>query len=383
MRIAVNARFLIKGKMEGFGRYTYELVKRMSAAHPEHRFLLFFDRQPNGDFGFGDNVEHIVIGPQARHPFLYYIWFEISLKRAFKKYKPDVFFSPDAFLSLSARVPTVMTIHDLAFFELPDHIPWLTMKYYKYFVPRFAKRADHIVTITDFVAGDIRKHLHVRENKITVVYNGIPDGVKVLSPEKAAGVSKKYSAGKPYFLYLGSIHPRKNIERLILAFTKFKEESGSDLRLLLCGRLAWDTEHIQKIHSDSPVKHDIQFTGYMDESEMNLLLGAAFALVYVSLHEGFGLPVAEAFKSRVPVITSNVTSLPEVAGDAAITVNPRSVEEIASAMKRMAEDEDLRRSLIEKGMVRAGLFDWESAAGKIYGIINKVYNDTSDNQADA
>jgi hypothetical protein len=157
LKIAVNTRLLLKNKLEGIGWFTFEAMKRITKAHPGHHFYFLFDRAYDASFIFGENVTPVVIGPQARHPVLHYLWFEYSVPGALKKINPDVFVSPDAYLSLKTKFKTLLVIHDLNFEHYPENMPALVRKYYKYFTPRFARKASRIATVSRFSKQDIVK----------------------------------------------------------------------------------------------------------------------------------------------------------------------------------------------------------------------------------
>ena len=150
LKIAVNTRLLIKNKLEGIGWFSYETLKRITRAHPEHQFYFLFDRPFDESFVFGSNVTPIVIRPQARHPILFYLWFEKSIPRALKKINPDLFMSTDGYLSLSTTTPSLPVIHDLNFEHYPEQLPFLVRKYYKHYFPRFARKAARIATVSEF-----------------------------------------------------------------------------------------------------------------------------------------------------------------------------------------------------------------------------------------
>lgn len=371
MRIAVNTRFLLKGKLEGIGWYTYEVLKNMVASHPEDEFIFLFDRKYDEKFIFAKNVKGIVVHPMARHPLLWYIWFEISIPSVLKREKADVFFSPDGYCSLKSRVPTLMTIHDLAYVHYPNQVSRLTKMYYEYFVPKFVKRAEKIATVSDFVKEDIVKQFNISSEKIFRAHNAARAEFQPIAESKIFQVRQEYSNGEPYFLYYGAIHPRKNVVRIIQAFEKFKEEHAGNLRLLLVGRLAWQTDEVSQILRQSKYATDITHIDYLSD-DLPKIVASAYAVVYTSLFEGFGLPVLEAMQSGVPVITSNVSSMPEVAGDAGICVNPLEISQIANAMKKLVEDKILYRSLQEKGIERSKQFNWADTAKRIYGELKGI-----------
>jgi glycosyltransferase involved in cell wall biosynthesis len=371
LKIAINTRFLLKNKLEGIGRVTYEIVKRLVEQHPEDEFIFFFDRPFDKSFLFGKNVISVVLNPPARHPFLWYWWFEKSIPAALLKYKVDVFLSTDNYLSLNTKVKTVMITHDLAHLYYPHEIPLLVRKFYSYYVPKYLRRADRIIAVSEFTKNDILKHFKIDENKIAVARNACTKIFKPVEEDIKKEVRKKYADNQEYFFYIGSIHPRKNIRRLILAFDQFKEKTKSSIKLLLGGRIAWQTDSIKAAFENAKHKSDISLLGYLNEEELPLILAAAKALTYVSLFEGFGLPILEAMHCDTPVITSNVTSMPEVAGEAALLVNPKAIDEIAKAMEEI-QDKVLAQRLIDAGRAQREKFSWDNSAEIVYQSLVKA-----------
>ncbi len=372
MTIAVNTRFLIANRLEGIGWYSYELLKEMVAQHPDDEFLFFFDRPYPDEFIFGPNVRGYVLRPPARHPVLWLAWFEWSLARALRRHRADVLLSPDGYLSLRSPVKTVMVTHDIAHVHFPGQVGFFTRKYYDYFVPRFLKRADAVITVSEFTKRDILAHYPVEPKKIHPIYNGCRSGFVPLSEKEKAAVRQQYAGGQPYFFYVGAIQPRKNVHRLIGAFDRFKEQTGSPMKLLIGGRLAWQTGEVTHAYNNAVHKLDISFLGYLNHEEVPRLMGAAFALTYVSLFEGFGLPLVEAMYCEVPFITADVSSMPEVAGSAGLLVPPHDVEAIGEAMVRLYNDPDLYRQLLESGREERGRFRWDSAAEQAFQVLNSI-----------
>src|SRR3989338_7797845 len=193
MRIAVNTRFLLSSKMEGFGWYTYEVVRRMVQNHPEHTFLFFFDRAYDPSFLFGNNLQAIVLRPQARHPLLFKYWFNVSVKRALKKYKADVFFSPDGYLSLTSSVPQIGVIHDINFEHNPQDIPKGALRYLQHYFPLFARKANHLLTVSEYSRQDIARTYHISEDKITVAWNGASETFQPIDLTARTEVRRKYA----------------------------------------------------------------------------------------------------------------------------------------------------------------------------------------------
>jgi glycosyltransferase involved in cell wall biosynthesis len=377
LRIAVNTRLLLADRLEGIGWFTYETLRRIVTAHPEVEFIFLFDRKPDAQFLFAPNVTHRVIGPQARHPILFILWFEWSVFRVLKRIKPNLFVSPDGYLSLRTQVPSLTVMHDLNFEHYPADLPLLVRWYYRWFFPRFAAKAARIATVSEYSKHDICQLYHQPEQKIDVIYNGVNERFGPLRPEEINAVRAKYTFGEPYFLFVGSLHPRKNLERLFKAFDMFKHTDQKKLKLLVAGERKWWTNKIEQAYSGMTHKDDVIFCGRLSVDELHRVTASAFAYTYVSYFEGFGIPIVEAFKCGVPLITSNVTSMPEVAGDAALLVNPFSVEEIALAMQQIATDDELRNQLIIKGYERSKVFTWDAAAHRLWESIQKTISSES------
>lgn len=372
MRIAVNTRFLIPDKLEGIGYFTYETMKRITREHPEHEFIFLFDRKFSDKFIFSKNITPKILFPPARHPLLWYWWFEYAVPATLNESKADLLLSPDGYLSLKSKLKTVLMIHDLAFEHFSHHVPLLTWKYYKHFVPKFVRHAAHIATTSEFTKSDIIEKYHIAASKIDVVYNGFKDDFRRLTSDEKTSIRQQYTSGKEYFIYVGAIQPRKNINNLFLAFDEFKLITSSDVKLVIAGRKGWNMSEIFETYKKMQFKNDVIFLDYLAIEELVNVIAASISLIYVSLFEGFGVPVLEGMKSDVPVITSNVSSLPEIAGNAALLVNPFSVDSISDGMVKIFKDDKLREDLIEKGKIQRELFSWNESAGRLWNCVEKV-----------
>lgn len=371
MRIGINTRFLIENKLEGIGWFSFESLKRICKAHPEHEFYFFFDRAYAPEFIFSDNIKPVVLFPPARHPFLYIWYFEWSIPFALKKYKIDLFLSTDGFIPTFSKTKSVSVIHDINFEHRPQDIPFLTRWYYKFFFPRFAKKSTRIATVSEFSKKDLIDTYNIEKNKIDVVYNGANELYTPVSIDEKINTKNKYANGCDYFIYIGSLNPRKNIKNLLLAFEEFKKKSNSNFKLLIVGA-AMHHNNYQSVFENMEHKKDVLFCGRVSTNELHLLLASAYALTYMPYFEGFGIPVLEAMYCHVPVITSNVTSLPEVAGDAALLVNPNKSHEIANAMLRITSDTELYNDMIKKSIVRKEQFSWNKTANLLWNSIERV-----------
>jgi glycosyltransferase involved in cell wall biosynthesis len=369
MVIVVNTRLLLKNRLEGIGWFTYETLKRITHNHPEHQFIFLFDRPYDKEFVFSGNVKPVIVWPPTRHVSLMYIWFSLRIPGILKKYKADVFVSPDGNLSLHTKIPQLAVIHDINFVHRPKDLPWVVAKYYNYFFPRFARKAQKIVTVSSFSKNDIALNFNIPAHKIEVVFNGCNSEYSPLSKEEVAATRSEYSLGEPYFLFIGALHPRKNVEGLLRAFDLFRSKTNSKEKLLIVGGQMFKTSSISETLQHMQFKDEVIFTGRLPTAELKKVLGGALALTFVPFFEGFGIPVLEAFSAGIPVICSNTTSLPEVGGDAVLYVNPENDAEIAEAMHQISNDAELRSTLIEKGTLQLKKFSWDDSAEKLWKII--------------
>ena len=372
MRIAVNTRLLLKGKLEGIGWFTLETLKRMTINHPEHEFIFIFDRPYNQDYIFAENITPVVIGPPARHPVLFYLWFEFQIPRILKKYKADLFLSPDGYLSLRTKVPQLGVIHDINFVHRPEDLPWLIAKYYNYFFPKFARIARRIATVSFYSKEDITRSFKVDYDKIDVVYDGINQIFQPLNEEEKTTVRDKYTGGSEYFLFVGALHPRKNVSGLLKAFDAFKSVNGNNIKLVIVGGEMHKTGDIFYTYENLRSKEDVIFTGRVSSADLHDIFGAALALTFVPFFEGFGIPVVEAMSAGVPVICSNTTSIPEVGGNAVLYTDPVKIDQITDAMIKIANDADLRKSLVEKGFIQKTKFSWDETARLLWMSVERA-----------
>lgn len=361
MKIGINTRLLIKGKMDGIAWFSYETIRRMVANHPEVEFVFFFDRKPSKEFIFAKNVKPVIVHPQARHPLLWILFFEFGIRRALKKENIDIFLSPDGWLCLGTNVKTVNIIHDLNFEHFPMATSWSNRVYYRYFFRKFAHRANLLGTVSNFSKQDIINTYNIDSNKIFICPNAAAEDFFEISEREKILCRQIYSGNMPYFVFVGTANRRKNVINILLAYEQFRKK-GYYTKLVFAGmQKYWDSE-MQKTLESLTFAKDVIFTGYVSTEEMNKIISSAIALLYTSLFEGFGIPILEAFACATPVITSNTSSMPEIAADAAIKVNPTDINDICNAMVNILEDNQLRKYLILKGKERLKDFSWDRSA---------------------
>lgn len=375
MRIAVNTRFLLEGKLEGIGRFTYEIFNRVTRSHPEHEFLFFFDRPYSEVFVFGENVTPVKIFPPARHPYLWYWYFEHSIPSALRKHKANAFLSTDGYLSLKAEVPSATVLHDLNFEANPENLPWLTRQYYLYYFRLFAQKADRLQTVSEFSKNDIHQRYGVPLDKIDVVYNGAHERFQPIAEEQVQEFRAAHTRGLPYFVFVGALNPRKNVGRLLQAFDSLKSTTDLPHKLLIVGEKMFLTDEIESAYKNMKYADEVVFAGRLDNEPLHRSIAAADALILPSTYEGFGIPLVEAMQCGVPVLAADATALPEVTGDAGILFDPLSIDSIRDAMIRMVADRTERDSFASLALERARDFSWDRSAERYWQSFEKMMCD--------
>lgn len=371
MVIAVNARFLLNS-LEGFGYFTKEVLSLLTRQHPEHRFHFFFDRPFHNDFIFSPNVTGHVLSPPARHPLLWKFWYDVRVTLQLKKVKADVFLSPDGQCSLTTTVPQCLVVHDLGFLHYPEGYQKSHLVYFKRYTPKFIGKAKTVATVSAFSKADIVRQYRTPEEKISVVYSGIKPSFHPISFEEQTAVKDQYTGGAEFFLYTGAIQPRKNLMNLLKAFSIFKRRMQSGMKLVLAGRLAWKNDEFLTLLKTYKYKEEVVLTGYLEESELARLTASAYAAVYPSFFEGFGVPVLEAMQCGVPALTSKDSSMEEISEGIGLYFDPYNVDDIAYKLMFIYKNEDERKALIEKGRPVAANYTWQQTADLLWECVLKT-----------
>ena len=373
MRIGVNTRLLLDNKLEGIGYFTFQILKRITTWHKDIEFYFFFDRPYSKKFIFSSNVKPIVIPLPTRHPLLWKMYFDWLFPLYCRIYKIDLFFSPENYLPKVYGIPTVCTVHDLNFLHDNSFVGnTLHQKYFQKYFPLNAKRANDIATVSEFSKQDIINTLGVDEQKITVVYAAANACQKEIENFNTQEIKNKYTESEDYFYFVGAISKRKNLVGIFRAFDMFKENvPNNKIKLVIIGNKKWWQGEIEETFNKMTYKNDVVFTGRITSREISEISHGALALVFPSFWEGFGVPVVEAFENGAAVITSNTTSLSEIASEAALTIDPYNYKDIAKAMQTIYKDRNLRQTLIEKGKKRALFFTWDKTAQQTWKIMEK------------
>jgi glycosyltransferase involved in cell wall biosynthesis len=380
VRIAVDARPAVFPHKTGVGYYTWHLLRLLPAVDPETTYLAWYlnarmlqggPRRLLGDVAAPNLIERPTPLP-AR-------WFErlserFDLPRIEWFARSDVVFAPN-FVPPPTRVRRlVVTVHDLAFRRLPDSAPHGT-RWWLARLDRALARATTVIAVSGSTRDDLVELAQVDPDRITVIPLGVDHRVfQPADPERVAAARSAHGVDGPYLLYVGGIEPRKNLPALIAAFTRL----SADLRLAIAGGgVAWNPEGTDLLdaalaNAPTGVRERVIRTGYVSDVDKVGLLTGAEAFVYPSLYEGFGLPVLEAMACGTPVVTSNVSSLPEVAGDAAVLVDPADPEAIAAGVERVLSDSALRKQLVDRGLERAKEFSWEATATRTAHVLKEA-----------
>lgn len=372
MRIAVNTRLLLHDRLDGIGWFTAETARRMVLAHPEHEFFFFFDRKPHPEFLFADNVTPVVLCPQARHPVLWYLYFKWSTQMALKRYKIDLYLSPDGMMPLHPKVPTLNVIHDLNFEHASGNLKASHQRYMSHYFPLFARNATRLATVSSYSKKDIAETYGIPAEKIDVVYDGAHSNYRPHSDNEKEAIRQRFTDGHPFVIFISTILKRKNLANLLLAFDKVKEDkSNEDLKLVVVGSRVWWQDELESAWNGMKHQSDVIFPGRVEPNDLSALLSAAEMLVYPSYFEGFGIPILEAMYAETAVIASRTTSMPEVGGDAVLYIDPSDIDDIAHAISRL-RDKTLRQEFIEKGRLQRQKFSWEITANLLWDSMMKT-----------
>ena len=384
MRVAVNMRLVLPGKMDGIGWFAYETTRRMVALHPDDSFLLLFDRDPRklatGVAGEGlgkllamDNVETMTLCPQARHPLLWWMFFECSVPMALRRWRADIYVSPDGMMPLHPRIPTLNVIHDINFEHSTDNLKRSHQWYMRHFFPRFARAAGRVATVSEYSKGDIAATYGVAADRIDVVYDGAHDRYRPHSTAECEATRQRFADGNQYIIFISTILRRKNLAALLRAFDKVKDDDHSGLKLLVVGGRAWWADELREAYDTMRHRDDVVMIGRAEPTDLAALLSAAEMLVYPSLFEGFGIPILEAMYAETAVVCSNTTSMPEVGGDAVEYVDPTSDDDISRGIRAVLEPSH-RDALIARGRVKRQIYSWDRTAALMWDSVLKTIN---------
>lgn len=372
MIIGIDASRTTAARRTGTENYSLQLVRELLTLGEAHRFRLYFNQAPRPGL-LPETAEQRVI----RFPRL---WTHFRLSSEMLMHSPDLLFVPSHVLPLIHPQRCVVTVHDLGYHYYPEAHTVFQNIYLRWSTRYNARAATRVVADSEATQRDLVRHYHIPEERIRVVYPGRDESLApVVEPMALARVRARYGLSDSYLLYVGTLHPRKNLVRLVQAFALLLRSSlsapsplFSDLQLVLAGQKGWLYDEILAEIRNLGLTERVVLTGYVPDADLPVLVSGALAFVYPSLHEGFGLPVLEAMACATPVVCSNASSLPEVAGNAALLVDPLDTESLAEAIGRVVIDERLRRTLVERGSKQIQRFSWQRCAQEILLTLEEV-----------
>lgn len=342
----------------GIGRYTVEIVRAMAARPDDVELVLISSGGlgPLADLG----LAHEQLKAAALVPTLMTVG-AAQIPGIVRKHKLDVVHDPNGITPLAfgtGRAASVTTVHDVIPFSFPGVSTTLDTLIYKRWLPFALRRMTGILTVSHASKADIIKYMHSPAEKIHVIHGGVDESYQPAEAADIERVREKYNLPTPYLLYVGSVEERKNLKRILEAYVTLKQ-NGLPQQMVIVGPQKWKYHEIMEAVNANNVADTVHFTGYVEDEDLPIIYSGADVFVYPSLYEGFGLPPLEAMAAGVPVITSNVSSLPEVVGDAGMAIDPYDVGALADAMQQLLTDEGLRATFREKGLERAKSFSWQ------------------------
>ncbi len=376
MRIGIDARTILdpaNGEQAGVGHYTFYLIKNLIRIDKDNKYVLFFNRNFKETAKFeAKNTEIKHFPARGFMKWLPFAYSHMVVARVLAEERLDVFHSPASTIPLRYNRPSVVTIHDLAIYINQSWFPWQGFST-KITVPKSLKKARKIIAVSESTKKDIIKILKVPSEKIEVVYNGVRPIRKVREED----VKGKFGISEDFILFIGTIEPRKNLIGLIKALNSLRgSEAFKKHQLVIVGKKGWFFDDVYQTVRDLGLTKKVVFTGYVSSDDKVRLLRGARLFIFPSFYEGFGLSILEAMREGTPVITSNVSAMPEVAGSAAELIDPSRPDSIAAAIKKVISDKILRSEMIRKGKAQEEMFSWDKCVRetlRVYKTINKKY----------
>jgi glycosyltransferase involved in cell wall biosynthesis len=366
MKIGIDIREAFKEKA-GKGYYTIHLVSNLLKIDKKNKYLFFTD-QPIEALSGHENTEIRLIEASGLK------WHRKVLKESYKQ-NIDIFFSPTSYIIPAIHNPkkisVLMTVHDLISFLYPQKHNKKAVIIERLLLKKALKKSAHILSVSKNTKSDICNRFSCNSRKISVIPNAASDVFRPLENEDLIYFKEEKQLPDKFIFSAGTLEPRKNYDILIRAFSKIKSEFPK-YKLLIAGKKGWNYENIFKTVEDLDMGDSVKFLDYIPERDLVRLYNLATVFAYVSLYEGFGIPPLEAMQSGCPVITSNVSSIPEVVNDAAILVNPEKEEDIAQAMKKLLGSPEMQSGLRKKGLKQAEKFSWKKSAQKLLNLLEKM-----------
>ena len=349
--------------------YTREIIRAVTSLDKNNEYILIRPESKNQY----DGVKEIIVPLSEKIPMHRGMRQYGAIPSAARKLNPDIVIEPGHFgpFFLPKKVKRVTVIHDITPVIMPDYHIFMSRLFHKLFLPGILKRANHIITNSEYTKSDVVTHYPITKDKTTAILLGKDENFK---PDNNDGFLKKYNIQKPYFLYVGTLEPRKNLSRLISAFEQLVDNGICNHQLVLAGKKGWKIDDLYTQIENSSAKNNIILPGFVDKEDLAALYTHADIFVYPSYYEGFGLPILEAMSCGVPVITSNTSSLPEVGGDAALYFDPMSIQDLYETLSKLITNENLMLEMKQKGLERSKQFSWEKAGKETIALFEQIFN---------
>ena len=369
MRIGLDAIPLVAAKT-GIGHYTDALASSLARIHSDHQYVLLspFDFAFHAGNGAPPNLSKLFFPVRS----VFRKWWLAGLPAMLRISPLDVFHGTNYCIPVFSPCPTVVTVHDLSLFTQAHTHEDENVKRGKRRMPLMARRATRIIVPSEFTKRETMQYLGIREDKIRVIFEAAREGLKPLLVAECQSVLDKHQLRQPYLLYVGTIEPRKNLLTLIRAYHELLRTTKHRPQLALCGGKGWLYEEVFKLVEELKLTDQVRFTGYVADEDLPALYSAAEMFLYPSLYEGFGLPPLEAMACGTPTITSNVSSLPEVVGQAGLTHDPNDWQALTAHIARLFDDKTARAHFKQAGLEQAACFSWDRAARETQSVYDEV-----------
>lgn len=369
MRIAIEAQRIFRREKHGMDYVALETIRELQKIDKQNEYFILVS--PGEDVCLQESANvHIVIVNYPSYP----LWEQIGLPLALKKIKPDLLHCTSNTAPIYCNIPLVLTLHDIIFLEKKQGrnqsmYQSLGRCYRKIVVPRILPACKKIITVSHFECSHISSFLHINKNLLAAVYNGYSEHFRPI--KNAQDITAKYIEKRPYLFFLGNTDPKKNTAKVLQAYSIYLNRSRNPLPLLIADLKEIIIDEYLEQYGLKAIKKMLRYPGYIPNTELPAIYSGASAFIYTSLRESFGIPILESMACGTPVVTSNTSAMPEIAGTDGILINPNEPEEIADAILRLEEDPDYYQRQVEYGLKRVQQFSWENTAKEIL----KIYKD--------
>ena len=370
MIIGIDASRIPTSEPTGTEAYSYYLIKNLAKIDNQNKYILYAPKTSDFLRSLPENFQTKII-PLPR------LWTQVrlSLEMVINRDQIDVLFIPAHTVPFFHHERTVVTVHGLEYEYFPKSYPPRILREMKHMVKKSCRWADKIITISNTTKYDLKKIYKIPEDKIKVVYLGIDDREEEVSVKSSENILNKFNLNKgTYLLYVGRLEKRKNLVRTIKAFREIisKNNIPREMKFVLAGKPGYGVDEIHKVIRNSQLENEVLLPGYISEMEKQVLYNNARAFTFISLYEGFGLPLLEAMEAKLPIITSKKSALGEIIGNAGITVDPEQQDDISKGLEKVVNDEQARKEIVRKGTERLKDFSWEKCAKNTLGVLENV-----------